>query len=100
MLECATFFSFLWQYFFSSKITSFCIFLINFKLTSTLGLMYTFSGFQMTEKEFWTKYSRAEYLHSTKIVVVAAAEAAEDDELAVFLKQDDMAASEARRKVL
>ncbi|CAK9152209.1 unnamed protein product [Ilex paraguariensis] len=55
---------------------------------------------KMTEKEFWTKYSRAEYLHSTKNVVVAAAEAAEDDELAVFLKQDDMAASEARRKVL
>ncbi|CAK9159546.1 unnamed protein product [Ilex paraguariensis] len=47
---------------------------------------------KMTEKEFWTKYSRAEYLHSTKNVVVAAAEAAEDD------KQDDMAASEARRK--
>ncbi|CAK9180708.1 unnamed protein product [Ilex paraguariensis] len=54
---------------------------------------------KMTEKEFWTKYSRAEYLHSTKNVVVAAAEAAEDDELAVFLKQDDMAASEARRKI-
>lgn len=55
---------------------------------------------QMTEKEFWTKYSRAEYLHSTKNVVAAAAEAAEDEELAVFLKQDDMLANEARRKVL
>jgi hypothetical protein len=53
----------------------------------------------MTEKEFWTKYSRAEYLHSTKNVVAAAAEAAEDEELAVFLKQDDMLANEARRKV-
>lgn len=54
----------------------------------------------MTEKEFWTKYSRAEYLHSTKNVVAAAAEAAEDEELAVFLKQDDMLVNEARRKVL
>lgn len=53
----------------------------------------------MTEKEFWTKYSRAEYLHSTRNVVAAAAEAAEDEELAVFLKQDDMLANEARRKV-
>ena len=54
---------------------------------------------QMSEKEFWTKYSRAEYLHSTKNIVAAAAEAAEDEELAVFLKQDDMLVSEARRKV-
>ncbi|KAL0310912.1 UNVERIFIED_CONTAM: General transcription and DNA repair factor IIH subunit TFB1-3 [Sesamum angustifolium] len=53
----------------------------------------------MTEKEFWTKYSRAEYLHSTKNVVAAAAEAAEDEELAVFLKRDDMLANEARRKM-
>ena len=54
----------------------------------------------MTEKDFWTKYWRAEYLHSTKNIVAAAAEAAEDEELAVFLKQDDILASEARRKVL
>lgn len=53
----------------------------------------------MTEKEFWTKYSRAQYLHSTRNVVAAAAEAAEDEELAVFLKRDDMLANEARRKV-
>lgn len=55
---------------------------------------------KMTEKDFWTKYWRAEYLHSTKNIVAAAAEAAEDEELAVFLKQDDILASEARRKVL
>ncbi|XP_051133531.1 general transcription and DNA repair factor IIH subunit TFB1-1-like [Andrographis paniculata] len=54
---------------------------------------------KMTEKEFWTKYSRAEYLHSTKNIVAAAAEAAEDEELAVFLKRDDMLANEARRKI-
>ncbi|WMV48727.1 hypothetical protein MTR67_042112 [Solanum verrucosum] len=54
---------------------------------------------KMSEKEFWTKYSRAEYLHSTKNIVAAAAEAAEDEELAVFLKQDDMLVSEARRKI-
>ncbi|XP_009602018.1 general transcription and DNA repair factor IIH subunit TFB1-1 isoform X1 [Nicotiana tomentosiformis] len=54
---------------------------------------------KMSEKEFWTKYSRAEYLHSTKNIVAAAAEAAEDEELAVFLKQDDMLAFEARKKI-
>ncbi|CAI9115680.1 OLC1v1016655C1 [Oldenlandia corymbosa var. corymbosa] len=54
---------------------------------------------KMSEKEFWTKYSRAEYLHSTKNVVAAAAEAAEDEELAVFLKRDDMLVNEARRKI-
>ncbi|CAA0814039.1 Probable RNA polymerase II transcription factor B subunit 1-1 [Striga hermonthica] len=60
----------------------------------------SFVPHKMTEKEFWTKYSRAEYLHSTKNVVAAAAEAAEDEELAVFLKRDDMLASEARKKVI
>ncbi|KAM7504349.1 hypothetical protein LguiB_003253 [Lonicera macranthoides] len=54
---------------------------------------------KMTERDFWTKYWRAEYLHSTKNIVAAAAEAAEDEELAVFLKQDDILASEARRKI-
>ncbi|KAL6544591.1 hypothetical protein OROMI_023453 [Orobanche minor] len=59
----------------------------------------TFVPNKMSEQEFWTKYSRAEYLHSTRNVVAAAAEAAEDEELAVFLKRDDMLASEARRKM-
>ncbi|OVA05707.1 BSD [Macleaya cordata] len=54
---------------------------------------------KMTEKDFWTKYCRAEYLHRTKNAVAAAAEAAEDEELAVFLKQDDILAREARRKI-
>ncbi|KAL1815842.1 hypothetical protein DCAR_0520176 [Daucus carota subsp. sativus] len=54
---------------------------------------------KMTETDFWMKYWRAEYLHSTKNIVAAAAEAAEDEELAVFLKQDDILASEARRKI-
>jgi transcription initiation factor TFIIH subunit 1 len=53
----------------------------------------------MSEKDFWTKYCRAEYLNRTKNAVVAAAEAAEDEELAVFLKHDDILANEARRKV-
>ncbi|KAL2938876.1 General transcription and DNA repair factor IIH subunit TFB1-1 [Bienertia sinuspersici] len=54
---------------------------------------------KMSEKDFWTKYCRAEYLHSTKNAIAAAAEAAEDEELAVFLKQDEILASEARRKI-
>lgn len=54
----------------------------------------------MTEKDFWTKYFRAEYLHSTRNAVAAAAEAAEDEELAIFLKDDDILAREARRKVI
>ncbi|KAK2982292.1 hypothetical protein RJ640_004937, partial [Escallonia rubra] len=58
-----------------------------------------FVPIKMTEKDFWTKYWRAEYLHSTKNIVAAAAEAAEDEELAVFLKQDDILVNEARRKI-
>lgn len=54
----------------------------------------------MTEKDFWTKYFRAEYLYSTKNTAVAAAEAAEDEELAVFLKPDEILAQEARQKVI
>ncbi|KAL6954988.1 hypothetical protein U1Q18_043173 [Sarracenia purpurea var. burkii] len=54
---------------------------------------------KMTEKDFWTKYCKVEYLHSTKNTVAAAAEAAEDEELAVFLKQDDIWASEAQHKI-
>ncbi|PHT88309.1 Heat shock protein 82 [Capsicum annuum] len=50
-------------------------------------------------KEFWTKYLRAEYHHSTKNIVTAFAKASEDEELAVFLKQDAMLASEARKKM-
>lgn len=53
----------------------------------------------MTEKDFWTKYFRAEYLHSTKNAVAAAAEAAEDEELAVFLKDDEILEKEYRNKV-
>ncbi|XVE79124.1 hypothetical protein DITRI_Ditri14bG0032900 [Diplodiscus trichospermus] len=54
---------------------------------------------KMSERDFWTKYFRAEYLHSTKNSIAAAAEAAEDEELAIFLKQDDILASEARWKI-
>ena len=54
----------------------------------------------MTEKDFWTKYWRAQYLHSTRNIVAAAAEAAEDEELAVFLRQDAILASEIKHKVL
>ncbi|XP_020881560.1 probable RNA polymerase II transcription factor B subunit 1-3 isoform X2 [Arabidopsis lyrata subsp. lyrata] len=50
---------------------------------------------KMTEKDFWTKYFRAEYLYSTK----NTAEAAEDEELAVFLKPDEILAREARQKM-
>ncbi|XP_040382767.1 general transcription and DNA repair factor IIH subunit TFB1-1-like isoform X1 [Oryza brachyantha] len=54
---------------------------------------------KMSEKDFWTKYFRAEYLLRTKNTVAAAAEAAEDEELAVFLKNDDILAKEARLKI-
>ncbi|KAI3966335.1 hypothetical protein MKW92_027027 [Papaver armeniacum] len=54
---------------------------------------------KITEMDFWTKYGRTEFLHRTKHVIVAAAEAAEDEELAVFLKQDVILSSEARKKI-
>ncbi|PHT39460.1 Heat shock protein 82 [Capsicum baccatum] len=54
---------------------------------------------KMSGKEFWTKYSRAEYLHNTKKFVATFAKASEDEELVVFLKQDAMLAPEARKKM-
>ncbi|CAL0321185.1 unnamed protein product [Lupinus luteus] len=54
---------------------------------------------KMSEVDFWNKYFKAEYLHSTKNTVAAAAEAAEDEDLAVFLKDDEILEVEARRKV-
>ncbi|CAN8288630.1 unnamed protein product [Cochlearia groenlandica] len=54
---------------------------------------------KMSEKDFWTKYYRAEYLYSTKSTAVAVAEAAEDEELAVFLKPDAILAQELRQKI-
>ncbi|KAB2628357.1 pentatricopeptide repeat-containing protein [Pyrus ussuriensis x Pyrus communis] len=54
---------------------------------------------KMTAKDFWTKYFRAEFLHSTKNTAAIAAEAAEDEELAIFLKEDEILAREARQKI-
>ncbi|KAK7250774.1 hypothetical protein RIF29_33439 [Crotalaria pallida] len=54
---------------------------------------------KMNEVEFWDKYSKAEYLHSTKNTAAAAAEVAEDEDLAVFLKDDEILEVEARKKV-
>ncbi|XP_031739948.1 general transcription and DNA repair factor IIH subunit TFB1-1 isoform X1 [Cucumis sativus] len=54
---------------------------------------------KISEKDFWTKYFRAEYLHSTKNSIAAAAEAAEDEELALFLKDDEILAAETRKKI-
>ncbi|PHU02521.1 putative RNA polymerase II transcription factor B subunit 1-3 [Capsicum chinense] len=53
---------------------------------------------KMSGKEFWTKYSRVEYLHITKNFVATFAKASEDEELIVFLKQDAMLASETQKK--
>ncbi|KAG8488662.1 hypothetical protein CXB51_016727 [Gossypium anomalum] len=69
------------------------------KVPGALKQFFSSSSWPMSERTFWTKYFRAEYLHSTKNSIAAAAEAAEDEELAVFLKQDDILASEARKKI-
>jgi transcription initiation factor TFIIH subunit 1 len=54
---------------------------------------------KLSEKDFWTKYCRAEYLLRTKNTLAAKAEAAEDEELAMFLKNDDILAKEAKVKI-
>lgn len=54
---------------------------------------------KMTEIAFWTKYCRAEYLYRTKNSAAAAAEAADDEDLAVFTKEDDILASSERHKI-
>jgi hypothetical protein len=63
---------------------------------------FLFPEFQMSERDFWSKYCRAEYLQHAKnanAAAAAAAEAAEDEELALFLKPDNILASETRWKV-
>ncbi|KAL6997871.1 hypothetical protein U1Q18_007996 [Sarracenia purpurea var. burkii] len=62
---------------------------VGFKSAMLVDVKPSADG-QETEKDFRTKYCRAEYLHSTKNTIAATAEAAEDEELAVFLKQDDI----------
>ena len=57
------------------------------------------SKLKLSEVDFWNKYFKAEYLHSTKNAVAAAAEADEDEDLAVFLKDDEILEIEARKKV-
>ncbi|GJN39652.1 hypothetical protein PR202_gb28784 [Eleusine coracana subsp. coracana] len=53
----------------------------------------------MSEEDFWSKYCQAENLLRTKNIAAFEAEAAEDEELAVFLKGDDILAEEAKFKV-
>ncbi|AQK50810.1 General transcription and DNA repair factor IIH subunit TFB1-1 isoform 1 [Zea mays] len=54
---------------------------------------------KMSETRFWEKYCRAEYLVRTKNTAAATAEAAGDEELAIFLKNDDILAKEAKLKI-
>ncbi|XP_078439334.1 general transcription and DNA repair factor IIH subunit TFB1-1-like [Wolffia australiana] len=54
---------------------------------------------KMTENDFWKKYFKADFLYRTRNALTAAAEAAEDEELAVFLKKDEIVAEESRRKI-
>ncbi|XP_011007561.1 PREDICTED: probable RNA polymerase II transcription factor B subunit 1-1 isoform X1 [Populus euphratica] len=57
---------------------------------------------KMSERDFWSQYCRAEYLQHSKnanAAAAAAAEAAEDEELSLFLKPDNILASETRRKI-
>ncbi|CAN1176692.1 General transcription and DNA repair factor IIH subunit TFB1-1 [Linum perenne] len=54
---------------------------------------------KMEDKDFWTKYCRAEYLQRSKNIHAAIAEAAEDEGLAIFLKPDDILSNETRRKI-
>ncbi|KAJ4838255.1 hypothetical protein Tsubulata_011329 [Turnera subulata] len=51
---------------------------------------------KMTDRDFWTKYCRAEFIQGTQ---AAVAEAAEDEDLALFLKPDDILARETRQKI-
>lgn len=54
-----------------------------------------------TEHDFWRKYFNAERvrMYSTKNAVAAEAEATEDEENAVFFKDDELVAREGHRKI-
>lgn len=53
----------------------------------------------MSEKEFWTKYCRAEYLLATHKSAEAFAEAADDEDLVMFVREDTQLNEEAKKKV-
>ncbi|VAH83471.1 unnamed protein product [Triticum turgidum subsp. durum] len=75
----------------------FCRFLQKSQLC--IGHFWIMSRRRLSEKDFWTKYCRAEYLLRTKNTLAAKAEAADDEELAMFLKNDDILAKEAKLKI-
>ncbi|CAM0880226.1 unnamed protein product [Alopecurus aequalis] len=54
---------------------------------------------KLSEEDFWKKYCRAEYLLRKENTLMAKAEAAGDEELAMFLKDDDILAKEAKLKI-
>lgn len=54
---------------------------------------------KMKEKDFWTKYCRAEYQFTTKNSAAAAAEAADDEDLAIFVNEDTKLTEETRQKI-
>ncbi|CAN1284540.1 General transcription and DNA repair factor IIH subunit TFB1-1 [Linum perenne] len=74
------------------------IYKFAFILNSSLYLV-NFLWSKMEDKDFWTKYCRAEYLQRSKNIHAAIAEAAEDEGLAIFLKPDDILSNETRRKI-
>ncbi|CAN1760438.1 General transcription and DNA repair factor IIH subunit TFB1-1 [Linum perenne] len=81
-----------------SKCGRHLIYKFAFILNSSLYLV-NFLWSKMEDKDFWTKYCRAEYLQRSKNIHAAIAEAAEDEGLAIFLKPDDILSNETRRKI-
>ena len=54
---------------------------------------------QMSEKQFWSKYCTAEIMFQGKNRAVAEAEANEDEELAVFVRDDEHLREVEKKKV-
>eukprot|EP00850_Spirogloea_muscicola_P004327 SM000018S03692 [mRNA] locus=s18:873862:880015:+ [translate_table: standard] len=54
---------------------------------------------KMSQKEFWTKYFKAEYFFRKRHSSAALEAAEDDDDVAMFVREDPQLAEEARRKI-
>ncbi|CAK9222372.1 unnamed protein product [Sphagnum troendelagicum] len=54
---------------------------------------------KMMEFGFWTKYCGAEYLDRTKDAAATTTEAVDDEDIAVFTKEDDIVLNSSRWKI-
>eukprot|EP01018_Ginkgo_biloba_P036538 Gb_37924 [translate_table: standard] len=70
------------------------------ELHHMLVFLNPIDSFLMNEKEFWNKYFEAERLYRKNDIALIKAQADEDEQLSIFLEEDDILSDEVRWKFL